>query len=102
MRNKNYIAKGYKKPYIVNCEFISGRYSQLFYQVFYTSNKNKLAKMIKTYFENYYGPGNNTETKNDVYYYFNGEVAVKVEGWEEIKSFSQLLNKLDNGFAKTG
>ena len=30
----------------------------------------------------------------DVYYYWNGEVAVKNQGWHEIKDLEQLVNRL--------
>lgn len=43
---------------------------------------------------NYYGRGNTSEIDKNVYFYFNREVAVKQHGWEEIKRFDQLVNKL--------
>jgi len=43
---------------------------------------------------NYYGRGNTSEIDKNVYFYFNGEVAVKQHSWEEITSFEQLINKL--------
>lgn len=42
----------------------------------------------------YYGIGNTSEVDMNVYFYWNGEVAVKKHGWEEIASVKQLVNKL--------
>lgn len=46
------------------------------------------------YLINYYGDGNTSEIDGDVYYYWNGEIAVKNQGWQEITEFEQLVNRL--------
>jgi len=83
-----------EKLYLATFELISGQYGQFFYQAFYTRNKKNLENQIHKYLKNYYDTGNNTAIEEKTYYYFDGEVAVKNHGWEEITSFEQLVNKL--------
>jgi len=83
-----------EKLYLATFELISGQYGQFFYQAFYARNKKNLENQIHKYLKNYYGKGNNTSIEGKTYYYFDGEVAVKNHGWEEIKRFDQLVNKL--------
>ena len=83
-----------EKLYLATFELISGQYRQFFYQAFYARNKKNLENQIHKYLKNYYDKGNNTSIEGKTYYYFDGEVAVKNHGWEEIKRFDQLVNKL--------
>lgn len=81
-----------KRLYLATFEFISGEYEQPFQKFFYAKDEKQLAKKIHEYFIDYYGEGNTLEVDDDVYYYWYGEIAVRKRGWEEIKSFKQLLN----------
>jgi hypothetical protein len=92
--DKSLLTSNGKKLYLVTFELISGQYGQMFYQAFYAKNKKSLENQIHKYLKNYYDKGNNTSIEESFYYYFNGEVAVKKHGWEEIKNFKQLINKL--------
>lgn len=94
MCNKNIITSNGKKLYLATFELISGQYGQFFYQAFYARNEKNLENQIHKYLKNYYDKGNNTKIEEKVYYYFDGEVAVKNHGWEEITDFEQLVNKL--------
>lgn len=94
MCNKNVTTSTGKKLYLATFELISGQYGQFFYQAFYARNGKNLENQIHKYLKNYYDQGNNTGIKDKTYYYFDGEVAVKNHGWEEITSFKQLVNKL--------
>ena len=83
-----------QKLYLATFEFISGEYEQIFEKSFYAKNEKDLENKINEYLINYYGTGNTSEVDGNVYYYWNGEVAVKNRGWEEITDFKQLVNKL--------
>ena len=83
-----------KKLYLATFELTSGQYGQPFVKAFYAKNEKSLEKEIHKYLLAYYGDGNVSEVKHDVYYYFDGEVAVKDLGWQEVTSFKQLVNKL--------
>jgi hypothetical protein len=86
MCDKSVLTSNGKKLYLATFELISGQYGQMFYQAFYASNNKSL--------ENQIHKGNNTSIEGNFYCYFNGEVAVKKHGWEEIISFKQLVNRL--------
>lgn len=83
-----------KKLYLATFEFVSGEYGQIFEKLFYGKNEKDLEKEIHKYLNGYYGRGNTSEIDKNVYYYFNGVVAVKKHGWQEITDFEQLVNKL--------
>lgn len=94
MCDKNVITSKSKKLYLATFELFSGQYGQIFYQAFYARNEKSLGNQIHKYLKNYYDKGNNTNIKGNIYYYFDGEVAVKKHEWEEIKNCEQLVNKL--------
>jgi hypothetical protein len=94
MCDENVTTSNGKKLYLATFELISGQYGQFFYQAFYARNQKSLENQIHKYLKNYYDKGNNTSIEEKTYYYFNGEVTVKNHGWEEIKNFNQLINKL--------
>ena len=83
-----------KKLYLATFELVSGEYGQPFAKAFYAKDEKSLEQEIHKYLLAYYGDGNVSEVKNDIYYYFNGEVTVKDYGWQRITSFKQLVNKL--------
>ena len=91
---KKSITSNGKKLYLATFELISGQYGQFFYQAFYARNEKSLGNQIYKYLKNYYDKGNNTSIEGKTYYYFDGEVAVKKHGWEQITDFEQLVNKL--------
>ncbi|MFQ5963736.1 MAG: hypothetical protein ACE5KZ_05575 [Candidatus Scalinduaceae bacterium] len=84
----------HERLYLATFEFVSGEYVQMFEKAFYAKNEEDLENKIHEYLINYYGEGNTSEIDGDVYYYWNGEVAVKEHGWREITNFEQLVNKL--------
>ncbi|MFQ5753582.1 MAG: hypothetical protein ACE5HI_16455, partial [bacterium] len=70
-----------------------GEYEQSFEKAFYAEAEGDLVNKINKYLINYYGEDNISEIDGDVYYYlpctravqgWNGEVAVKNQGWEVI------------------
>lgn len=83
-----------KKLYLATFEFISGEYGQMFEKAFYVKNEEDVENKIHEYLNNYYDIGNTSEIDKNVYYYFDGEVAVKNHGWDQITNFEQLVNKL--------
>ncbi|MFA5779720.1 MAG: hypothetical protein WC947_06255 [Elusimicrobiota bacterium] len=80
--------------YFVDFEFICGEYEQNFGKIFSAKNENFLEKKIHNYLKNYYGKKRLTEITDNVYYFYNGEVGVKCTGWQEVKSFKELVSKL--------
>jgi hypothetical protein len=78
----------------VTFEFVCGEYGQIFEKAFYAKDEERLEKEIHKYLNGYYGKDNSSEIDRNVYYYFNGEVAVKNHGWQEITDFEQLVKKL--------
>ncbi len=94
MNNKSITTSNGKKLYLVAFKFVSGEYEQLFEKAFYAKDKKRLELEIHKYLFTYYGKGNTSQVENDVYFYFNGEIAVKDLGWQRITSFKQLVNKL--------
>lgn len=80
--------------YLATFEFVSGEYEQMFEKAFYAKNTRDLKKQIHADLKNYYGDGNTSEIDGDRYYYWNGEVGVKLDGWQEITDFEQLVNRL--------
>lgn len=83
-----------EKLYLATFEFISGEYGQIFEKTFYARDAEDLENKIHEYLTNYYGAGNTSEIDGDVYYYWNDEVAVRNQGWQEITDFEQLVNRL--------
>jgi len=83
-----------KKLYLATFEFVSGEYTQIFNKTFYTKDEKVLEQKIHNYLADYYGAGNTSEIEDDVYYYWNGEVAVKLNNWEEIINLEQIAHKL--------
>lgn len=94
MLPSNGLALKNKKLFLATFELFSGQYGQIFYKAFYARNEEKLQKEVHKYLLNYYDRGNVTEIDGNVYCYFNGEVAVKQHGWEEITDFEQIVNRL--------
>jgi hypothetical protein len=82
------------KLYLATFEFISGEYEQSFEKAFYAKNEEDLEYIIHEFLVNYYGTNNISEIDRNIYYYWNGEVAVKQRGWVEITDFEQLVNRL--------
>ena len=66
-----------EKLYLATFEFVSGEYEQYFEKAFYAKDEEYIENKIHEYLTNYYGTGNTSEIDGDVYYYWNGEVAVK-------------------------
>jgi hypothetical protein len=73
---------------------VSSEFGQSFAKAFYAKDEKGLEREIHKYLFEYYGKGNTSKVENDVYFYFNGEIAVKNYGWERIASFKQLVGKL--------
>lgn len=83
-----------KKLYLATFEFVSGEYAQIFNKTFYVKDEKVLEEKIHNYLAGYYGRGNTSGIEDDVYYYWNGEVAVKLDKWEEIINLEQIVHKL--------
>ncbi|MEW6002520.1 MAG: hypothetical protein AB1638_07750 [Nitrospirota bacterium] len=94
MCDKRLIILNSGKLYLTTFELFSGQYGQIFYKAFYAKNEKSLENQIHKYLKNYYDKGNNTGIEGKTYYYFDGEVAVKNHGWEEITELRELVNKL--------
>jgi hypothetical protein len=94
MIDKNVTASNGRKLYLATFEFVCGEYGQIFEKAFYAKDEERLEKEIHKYLNGYYGKGNTSEIDRNVYYYFNGEVAVKQHGWVEITYLEQVVNKL--------
>ncbi|MFZ3090088.1 MAG: hypothetical protein WA240_05615 [Nitrospirota bacterium] len=94
MCDRNIITSNGEKLYLAAFELFSGQYGQIFYKAFYARNEEKLQKEVHKYLRDYYDRGNVTEIDGDVYCYFDGEVAVKQHGWEEITNLEQIVNRL--------
>ena len=94
MCDKNVITSNGEKLYLATFEFISSEYSQPFVKLFYAKDEKDLEVQIHEYLIDYYGIRNTSEVNANVYYYWNGEIAVKQEGWQEITSFRRLVNRL--------
>lgn len=94
MGEKNAITSNGKKLYLAAFELISGQYGQMFEKAFYAKNEKQLGRGIHKYLNEYYGEGNTSKIEGNVYYYFDGEVAVKKHRWEQITGFEQLVNRL--------
>ncbi|GAB62568.1 hypothetical protein KSU1_C0972 [Candidatus Jettenia caeni] len=94
MSEESVITLNDKKLYLATFEFICGEYGQVFEKAFYAKDEETLEKKIHKYLFNCYGKGNMSEINRNVYYYWNGEVAVKNHGWEEITGIEQLVDKL--------
>lgn len=94
MGEKNAITSNGKKLYLATFELISGQYGQMFEKAFYAKNEKQLRRGIHKYLNEYYDEGNTSKIEGNVYYYFDGEVAVEKHGWKQITDFEQLVNKL--------
>ncbi|MBI4687240.1 MAG: hypothetical protein HY756_05605 [Nitrospirae bacterium] len=82
-----------EKLYLVNFEFICGEYEQKFDRLFYARNANNLEKRVHIYLSNYYGTAL-AEIDDDVYYYWDSEVAVKFNGYSEIKNLEDIISRM--------
>lgn len=94
MCDRNITTSNGEKLYLATFEFVSGEYGQIFEKAFYAKDESNLESQIYEYLNNYYGSGNTSEIDGNVYCYWHGEVAVKNYGWQEVRSFEQLVNKL--------
>jgi hypothetical protein len=94
MRGKKVITSKGEKLCSTTFELVCGEYGQIFEKAFDAKNEKSLKNQIHKYLKDYYGEGNNDKVDGNVYYYFDGEVAVKNHGWEETKNFKQLVSKL--------
>lgn len=82
-----------QKLYLVNFEFICGEYEQRFHRLFYARNANYLEKKVRIYLSNYYGTAL-AEINDDIYYYWDSEVAVKLDGYSEIKKLEDIILRM--------
>lgn len=87
-------ANSKERLYLMNFKFICGEYEQGFNKVFYARNINNLEKKVRDYLSSYYGAATLIDIDNDIYYYWNSEVAVKFVGYSEIKNFEDLVSRL--------
>lgn len=94
MCDKNVITLNGERLYLATFEFVSGEYEQLFEKAFHAKNPRDLKRQIHAYLKNYYGAGNTSEIDGDRYYYWNGEVGVKIDVWEKITDLNQIVNRL--------
>ena len=94
MCDKNVTTSNNERLYLATFEFISGEYGQPFKKIFYARDAEHLETEIDKYFVDYYGSGNLSEINRRTYFYFDGEVAVRKHGWDEITDLKQLVNKL--------
>ncbi|MDR4499677.1 MAG: hypothetical protein MRK02_17425 [Candidatus Scalindua sp.] len=94
MYETNVTTSNDERLYLATFEFVCGEYEQSFEKAFYARDEEDIENKIKEYLKNYYGEGNTSEVNENVYYYWNGEVAVKQNGWQEITDFEQLVNRL--------
>ena len=83
-----------ERLYLATFEFVCGEYEQSFEKAFYAKDADDVDNKIHEYLKNYYGDGNTLEIDGNVYYYWNGGIAVKSQGWHEIQDFGQLVNRL--------
>ena len=94
MCDKNMLTSNGRKLFLTTFDFVCGEYEQMFEKTFYAKNTGDLEKQIHSYLKNYYGAGNTSAIDGDRYYYWNGEVGVKLDGWVEITELEQLVNRL--------
>jgi hypothetical protein len=82
---------------IVDAEFISGEFGQMFSHAFQISQPHKMGAddTVTAYFKNYYeDPALCEIVEDNKYSYHHGQVIVKVHGWQEItKEEYEVLNK---------
>ena len=83
---KNYISQP--------LSYLAGNTGEIFYKAFMRGMKRNCRRKSINIFVIIMIEGNITEIGRDVYCYFNGEVAVKNHGWEEITDFEQIVNRL--------
>lgn len=85
-----------KKLFLVQGEFIVGEYSQNFSMVTMATNEQMANKKVNSYFKEYYGKGNLTDSCDFDYLYNHGEVRVKIDTIREsspegvVKSLSMI------------
>ena len=94
MCEKNIITSNGKRLFLATFEFISGEYEQSFHRFLYARDEQDLDWQIKEYLSSYYGIGNTCQVEGDIYFYFDGEIAVKATGWLEVKDFKQVVDRL--------
>lgn len=82
------------KLYLASLEFISGMYGQNFYKFFYAKDDVDFENKLHHYLNEYYGDGNTSEVQDGVYYYCNGEVGVKLLGYEKIMNLKQVVHRI--------
>lgn len=80
------------KSYLITLSLISGEYEQTFHRIFKAKNTRMLDKKLHKYFIDYYPEGK--KERDDLYFYYGGEIAVKIEGYTEITDPQQVLDKL--------
>ena len=81
------------KTYLVEFEFRSGEYCQIFMRVFEAVNARQVESKIQHYLKTYYGD-DEAESEHNTWLYFGGEVTVKWYGYEEIKNPIDVVERL--------
>ena len=94
MFKTNVIFSNDERLYLATFMFVCGEYEQIFEKAFYAEDEEDLENKIHEYLLNYYGEDNTSEIDGNVYYYWNGEVAVKEQGRQQITDIKQLVHKL--------
>lgn len=80
------------KSYLVTLLFVSGEYEQTFHRIFKAKNTRSLDKKLHKYFIDYYPEGKKEE--DGLYFYYGGEIAIKIDDYAEITRIQQVLDKL--------
>lgn len=76
------------KKYIATLTFISGEFEQTFHKIFTVSKTETPEKIIDAYLINYYPDSSKYDL--DLFFYYGGEIAIRVEDYKEITDLKQV------------
>lgn len=80
------------KSYLVTLTFVSGEYEQTFHKIFKAKTTHSLDKKTDKYLRNYYPEAK--KERDDLYFYYGGEIAIRIEGCQEITDLQQVIDRL--------
>lgn len=80
------------KSYLVTLTFASGEYEQTFHKIFKAKTTRSLDKKIHEYLITYYSEAK--KERENLYFYHGGEIAIELEGYEEITDTQQVIDRL--------
>jgi hypothetical protein len=94
MCDKDITVRDSGRLYVAIFDFLCGEYEHRFEKAFYAKDEIDLELKVARYFKVYFGEGELSKVGDNLFYFMEEGVAVEYLGYEMIKDFEHLVNKL--------